>query len=187
MWPLKMTARGAEFRWRWFQKSPWRLEVIWGHFGAILGPFRANLWPQIQNCRRLVMWPLKTTARGAEFWWRWLRKSLWTRWGHLGQFWGHFGTIPGQFVAPNSKLLQTSHVTTQNNCKRSRILMEMVSEVTLKTLRPFQALFCNFWVILGSFGAILGPKMTWTSWSWVSKPSSSAFCSTCGRFEWSHD
>ena len=78
----------------------------------------------------------------------------------LGSFWGHFGTIPGQFVAPNSKLLQTSHVTTQNNRKRSRALMEMVPKVTLKTLRPFQALFCNFWVILGSFGAILGPKMT---------------------------
>ena len=90
-------------------------------------------------------------------------------------------------ILTDSKLLQTSHVTTQNDRKRSRILMEMFSEVTLKTLRPFQALFCNFWVILGSFGAILGPKMTWTSWSWVSKPSSSAFCSTCGRFEWSHD
>ena len=62
----------------------------------------------------------------------------------LGSFLGHFGTIPGQFVAPNSKLLQTSHVTTQNDRKRSRILMEMVSEVTLNLLRSFGA-------ILGSF------------------------------------
>ena len=62
----------------------------------------------------------------------------------LGSFLGHFGTIPGQFVAPNSKLLQTSHVTTQNNRKRSRALMEMVPKVTLKTLR-------SFWAILGSF------------------------------------
>ena len=99
MWPLKTIARGAEFWWRWFQKSLWRLEVIWGHFGAILGPFRANLWPRTQNCCRLVMWPLKTTARGAEFWWRWFRKSLWTCWGHLGQFWGHFGAILGPFRA----------------------------------------------------------------------------------------
>ena len=38
--------------------------------------------------------------------------------------------------------------------------MDVVSEVTLMTLRPFQALFYNFGVILGSFGAILGPKMT---------------------------
>ena len=81
----------------------------------------------------------------------------------LGSFWGHFGIILGQFVAPNSKLSQTSHVTTQNYRKRGRIPMEIVSEVTLKplmTLRPFQALFYNFGVILGSFGAILGPKMT---------------------------
>ena len=78
----------------------------------------------------------------------------------LGSFFGHFGTIPGQFVALNSKLLQTSHVTTQNNRKRSRILMEMVSEVTLKTLKQFPALFCNVQIILGSFGATLGPKMT---------------------------
>ena len=73
---------------------------------------------------------------------------------------GPFEAILELFFGLNLKLLQTSHVTTQNDRKRSRILMEMVSEVTLKTLRPFQALFCNFWVILGSFGAILGPKMT---------------------------
>ena len=84
-------------------------------------------------------------------------------WAISGSFWGHFGTISGQFVAQNSKLSQTSHVTTQNDRKRGRIPMEIVSEVTLKplmTLRPFQALFYNFGVILGSFGAILGPKMT---------------------------
>ena len=73
---------------------------------------------------------------------------------------GPFEAILELFFGLNLKLSQTSHVTTQNDRKRSRILMEMVSEVTLKTLRPFQALFCNFWVILGSFGAILGPKMT---------------------------
>ena len=73
---------------------------------------------------------------------------------------GPFEAILELFFGLNLKLLQTSHVTTQNDRKRSRILMEMVSEVTLMTLRPFQALFYNFWVILGSFGAILGPKMT---------------------------
>ena len=73
----------------------------------------------------------------------------------LGSFLGHFGTIPGQFVAPNSKLLQTSHVTTQNNRKRSRALMEMVPKVTLKTLRSFWAILGSFWghleTILGHF------------------------------------
>ena len=70
LWHLKMIARGADIWWRWFQKSLWtcwgHLGQFWGHFRAILGPFQANLWPQTQNCCRLVMWPLKTTARGAE-------------------------------------------------------------------------------------------------------------------------
>ena len=69
----------------------------------------------------------------------------------LGSFLGHFGTIPGQFVAPNSKLLQTSHVTTQNNRKRSRILMEMVSEVNFKMLRSFQDHLGPFEAIIGLF------------------------------------
>ena len=123
MWPLKMTARGAEFRWRWFQKSLWRLEVIWGHFGAILGPFRANLWPQIQNCRRLVMWPLKTTARGAELWWRWFQKSFSIPSGHFRPFPVHFRAIWGQFgpfLVLEVKLSQNSHVTTQNNREKGR-------------------------------------------------------------------
>ena len=66
----------------------------------------------------------------------------------LGSFLGHFRNNPGQFVAPNSKLLQTSHVTTQNDPKRSRIPMEMVSEVNLSMLRSFQD-------HLGPFEAIL--------------------------------
>ena len=74
----------------------------------------------------------------------------------LGSFLGHFRTIPGQFVAPNSKLLQTSHVTTQNNRKRSRALIEMVPKVTLKTLR-------SFWAILGPFRDHFGPFLTLNS------------------------
>ena len=58
-------------------------------------------------------------------------------------------------------LWQTSHMTIQNNRKKEQNSdEEMVSEVTLMTLRPFQALFYNFWVIFGSFVAILGSKMT---------------------------
>ena len=75
---------------------------------------------------------------------------------------GPFESIWGQFVALESKFLQTSHATTQNYRKRSRILMDMVFEVILKTLKPFWALFGNFGVIMGPFGAILGPKMTRT-------------------------
>ena len=55
----------------------------------------------------------------------------------------HFGPICG----PELKLSPTSHVTTENDRKGSRFLMKMVSEVTLMTLRPFQALFYNFGVI----------------------------------------
>ena len=164
----------------------WPFWTILSHFW----PFRSNFGPFLSPNSNLSQTSHVTTQndrKRGRISMEMVSEVTLKTWGHLGSFWGHFGTIPGQFVAPNSKLSQTSHVTTQNDRKRSRILMEMVSEVTLKTLRPFQALFCNFWVILGSFGAILGPKMTWTSWSWVSKPSSSAFCSTYGRFEWSHD
>ena len=83
-------------------------------------------------------------------------------WSFGGQIWAILGNL-GSFLAifdPKLKVVANYFVTSQNDRKRSRILMEMVSEVSLKTLRPFQALFCNFWVILGSFGAILGPKMT---------------------------
>ena len=62
---------------------------------------------------------------------------------HFGTFWGYFGLVLGL----NLKLSQTSHVTTQNDRKRSRILMEMVSEVNLKILM-------SFWDHLGPFGII---------------------------------
>ena len=74
----------------------------------------------------------------------------------LWAIWGPFGTIWSQFVAPKSKFLQASHVTTQNYRKGSRILKEMVLQVTLKT---FRALFGNFGAIMGPIDAIRGPKM----------------------------
>ena len=60
---------------------------------------------------------------------------------------GPFEAILELFFGPNLKLLQTSHVTTQNDRKSSRILMEMVSEVNLKILM-------SFWDHLGPFGII---------------------------------
>ena len=59
----------------------------------------------------------------------------------------------------NLKLSQTSHVTTQNDRKRSRIPMEMVSEVNLSTLRSFQDHLGPFEAILGLFLVISGPKL----------------------------
>ena len=56
----------------------------------------------------------------------------------------------GPICGPKFKIFADSEdVTTQNDRKRSRILMEMVLEVTLKTSRPFRALFGNFEVIWG--------------------------------------
>ena len=78
---------------------------------------------------------------------------------HFGTFWGYFGLVLGL----NLKLSQTSHVTTQNDRKRSRNPMEMVSEVNLKTLRSFWdhlGPFGTIWDHLGQFGIIwdhLGP------------------------------
>ena len=138
--------------------------VIWGSFGGHLG----TIWGQYVALKSNLSQTSHVTTENDRKRSRILMEMvaevtlnlLMSSGIILGSFLGHFGTMPGQFVAPNSKLLQTSHVTTQNDRKRSRILMEMVSEVTLMTLRPFQALFYNFGVILGSFGAILGPKMT---------------------------
>ena len=65
--------------------------VTVGHFGHFW-----PIFPQAQNCRKLVMWPLKTIARRAEFRWRWFWMSLSRCAGH---FWssGAFLAIVGQF------------------------------------------------------------------------------------------
>ena len=60
---------------------------------------------------------------------------------------GPFEAILELLFGLNLKLSQTSHVTTQNDCKRSRNPMEMVSEVYLKILM-------SFWDHLGPFGII---------------------------------
>ena len=83
---------------------------------------------------------------------------------HFWPFWGNLGP----FLSPNLNLSQTSHVTTQNNRKRGRISMEMVSEVTLNPLRSFWAISGSFW---GHFGTILGQFLLWHS------TSTALFCS----------
>ena len=84
-------------------------------------------------------------------WQNWIFGTFWPLdcWGHFKQFWGHFGallgpfwdnfgTISDQFVARNSNLSQTSLLTTQNDRKRSRILMEIVLRLNFKTFRSFR-------------------------------------------------
>ena len=55
---------------------------------------------------------------------------------HFGTSWGYFGLVLGL----NLKLSQTSHVTTQNDRKRSRNPMEMVSDVTFQTFGPISVI-----------------------------------------------
>ena len=66
---------------------------------------------------------------------------------HSGHFWS-FGAFVGHFwpiLAPNSKLSQVnSHVTTQNDRKRSRIPMEMGQ---MMTFRSFRAILCSIGAI----------------------------------------
>ena len=66
---------------------------------------------------------------------------------HFGPFSAIFGNF-GPILASNSKLSHTSHVTTQNDRKRSRNPMDMVLDVILKTFRPFLAIFGHFRRIL---------------------------------------
>ena len=73
-------------------------------------------------------------------------------------FFGHFCPI----LAPNSKLLQTSHVTTQNDRKRSRNPMEMVSDVTFQTFRPISVIWGTFRPFLANFGPKLKIVVNWS-------------------------
>ena len=54
---------------------------------------------------------------------------------------GPFEAILGLFLGLNLKLRQTSHVTTQNDRKRSTIPIKRVSEVNLKTLWSFKTIW----------------------------------------------
>ena len=107
------------------------------------------------------MWPLKMTAREAGIRWRWFPKSFSD---FLAFFWS-FRAFFGQFcpiLAPNSKLLQTSHVTTQNDRKRSRNPMEMVSDVTFQTFRPISVIWGTFRPFLANFGLKLKMVVNWS-------------------------
>ena len=75
--------------------------------------------------------------------------------------WGHFRPFLA-ILAPNSKLSQTSHVTTQNDRKRSRNPMEMVSDVTFQTFRPFLVIWGLFRPFLANFGPKFKIVLNWS-------------------------
>ena len=58
------------------------ISVIWGLFWPFLATF-SQFWPQTQNCFKLVMWPLKMTAREAEIHWRWFQMAISMGSGHF--------------------------------------------------------------------------------------------------------
>ena len=78
---------------------------------------------------------------------------------HFGTFWGYFGLVLGL----NLKLSQTSHVTTQNDRKRSRNPMEMVSDVTFQTFWPILFIWGTFRPFLANFGLKLKMVVNWSS------------------------
>ena len=124
----------------------WSFGAFFGHFWTLL----ANFGPKVKN---VVNWSYdhseqsqdeqKSDGDGLGCHLQTFRPFFWS----FRAFFGHFCPI----LAPNSKLLQTSHVTTQNDRKRSRNPMEMVSDVTFRhsgQFRSFGALFGHFWPIL---------------------------------------
>ena len=153
MWPLKMTAREAGIRWRWFRKSFSDFLAFFWSFRAFFGQF-CPFWPQIQNCCRLVMWPLKMTAREAEIQWRWFWMLLFR---HSGQYWS-FGAFFGHFWPFFSQFwLQTQ------TCRKLVMwplkMMARKAEIQWRWfwmslfrysdyVRSFRAFFGHFWPIL---------------------------------------
>ena len=69
-------------------------------------------------------------------------------WGHFRPFWPFLAIL-----APNSKLSQTSQVTTQNDRKKSRNPMEMVSDDNSNEIMSLQAILCHFGAIKSHFRA----------------------------------
>ena len=65
-------------------------------------------------------------------------------------------------LAPNSKLSQTSRVTTQNDRKKSRNPMEMVSDVTFQTFQPFLDIWGLFRPFLATFCSKLKLVVNWS-------------------------
>ena len=132
--------RSGHFRTIW---DNWRL--FWGYFWSFLGQnlkLRQTSHVTIQNDRKRSKIPMEIVS---EVNLMMLRSSQ----DHLGPF----EAILGLFLGLNLKLRQTSHVTTQNDRKRSTIPIKRVSEVNLKTLRSFR----HHWddqVISGPFGTI---------------------------------
>ena len=130
-------------------------------FQAILCPFgatKSHFWAGTQNCRKLVLWHLKTITRRAEIWWRWFQMSLSRHLGHFGQKLCYFGA-------------HWSHFWPQNDTKWP----EMTWTHWNCHLKPSSVDFClscgHFEWSHDQFTTILslGPKLAKSSQKWPKK------------------
>ena len=134
------------------------------------------------------MWPLKTTARGAEIQWRWFRKSIWRRSGHFRTIWDHLRLFWGYFchfwakTASNGpkwqKLAQNvpemalnNPEIAQNDLNEFKVTSETIS---IKILPFLQSFWVVTWLAYDNFKfrpknspiiASNGPKWSWNDLS----------------------
>ena len=174
-------ATWAEFQWRMFQKS--FSSKLSGHFGlfwAILVSFWGNVCclghsGQVKN---VTDWSCAQSKQPQEEQ-NWMEMISEVILKSFTRFWAILGPFRGQsrpFKAKNSKLLHTSHVTTKTATRGAEFRWIWFSMSLLRSS--------------GHLGAIFGPKMAHND-LYVSRVMSKAFplefCTSCGRFEWSHD
>ena len=95
-------------------------------------PVQPHCWMKLAYTLKIGLWEL----------WKHQINQFQSYYRHLGHFWS-FLAFFGRFwpfwpiLASNLKLSQSSHVTTQNDRKRSRNPMEMVSDVIFRLLGLF--------------------------------------------------
>ena len=121
------------------------IQAIFGH----LGPFSAifgQFWAKTQNCRKLVMWPLKMTARRAEIQWKWFRMTILMSSCHFRPFCVILGPLRA-ILGPKHKIAADWSCDTSKR-SQDRNLMELVSDVTFKTSKSFWTILCYF----GAYG-----------------------------------
>ena len=147
---------------------------MFGHFGAIFGHF----WPFLtifgyfgshrKNGCRLVMWPLKMTAREAEIQWRWFWMLLFR---HSGQFWsfgaffGHFWPFFSQFW-PQTQTCRKLVMWPLKMIAREAEIQWRWFRMSLfrysDHVRSFWAFFGHFWPLLANFGPKVKIVINWS-------------------------
>ena len=158
MWPLKTTARGAEFWWRWFWKSLWKHRGCFRHFSAILGSFGAILRPKMTWTTNVLKLSLETISIRILL----LLRSIWVvKWLVCNKF--EFGATNWSKMVP--KWPQNDPKIAYNDLNRFKVTSETISiEIML--------LLWSFWVVTWlvcdkfEFGDKNGPKLPRNDQKW---------------------